>query len=136
MYMEKLFEDIKKNYRVINIVVFFLCVYIIAFFNLSDNVGKIAPTLTKCPYLALTGKLCPLCGGTRYFLNLKSALNDITYLFNFFGIVFVFFIFEIFFRAINSLKHKYSNIMIKLDIVIHIIVFILYTIYEIVFIMK
>ena len=76
--MEKLFEDIRKNYRVINIVVFFLCVYIIVFFNLSDNIGKIAPTLTKCPYFALTGKICPLCGGTRYFFNLKSALIDIT----------------------------------------------------------
>lgn len=134
--MEELFEDIKKNYKVINIVVFFLCIYIIAFLKLSDNIGKIVPNLTKCPYLALTGKLCPLCGGTRYFLNIKNALYDITYLFNFFGIVFIFFIFEIFFRAINSLKHKYSNIIIKLDIVIHIIAFILYTIYEIVFIMN
>ena len=134
--MEKLFEDIKKNYKVINIVVFFLCIYIIAFLKLSDNIGKIVPNLTKCPYLALTGKFCPLCGGTRYFLNIKNALYDITYLFNFFGIVFIFFIFEIFFRAINSLKHKYSNIIIKLDIVIHIIAFILYTIYEIVFIMN
>ena len=134
--MDRLFEDIKNNYKTINIVVFSICIYLIVFLNLSNTIGNILPSLTKCPYLVFTGKSCPLCGGTRFFLNIKNALYDITYLFNFFGIVFIFFIYEIFFRGTNLLKHKYSNKLIKLDIILHMLVFILYIIYATIFIIQ
>lgn len=126
-----MFENIKKNYRIINIVFLVLAIYIALFPFTAKVLEKISPTLTKCPYLSITGKPCPLCGGTRYFANIKNVLQNYKYLFNFFGIVVILLILEIVYRIFNLLKKEYSDMMIKIDIIIHILLFICYTIYEI-----
>ena len=62
--------------------------------------------------------------------------DDITYLFNPFGIIMIFILFEVLFRAYNliTLKKIKSNKYIIIDLVIHIIAVICFFMYEIIFI--
>ena len=95
----------------------------------------IFPQFNECTYLRITGKPCPLCGGTRYIRNLPKVFTDITYLFHPFGIIMIFIFLESIFRIYNIItrrkerKEKY----IKIDILIHLIALISFSIYEIVF---
>lgn len=131
----KILKDIKSNYKTINITILCICIFILLLPEVLSILEKISPVLTKCPYLALTGKPCPLCGGTRFIKNIKNSFNNLSYFLNFFGIIIIIIIFEILFRIINILKKEYSNKLIKIDIFFHILIFIAYTIYEIWFIL-
>lgn len=134
----KIIEKIKKNqYRYINITALFLALYTLIYPFISKIIERINPLLTKCVYLELTGKPCPLCGGTRFIRNIDQVFVDYRYIFNFFGIAFSFIIFEIIFRIVNIFKlkkNKLKNNTILFDIIIHIIAFILFILYEILFI--
>lgn len=130
----KILKDIKNNYKTINITILCVCIFMFLLPEVMNILEKISPVITKCPYLTLTGKPCPLCGGTRFIRNMKNSVNDLSYFFNFFGVIVIIVILEIIFRIINILKNEHKDIIIKIDIFVHIIIFILYTIYEIFYI--
>lgn len=132
----KFFYMIEKEYKKVNITLLGICIYFMCFPMISRIFEKISPALTRCPYLSMTGKPCPLCGGTRFLRNIGNVFNDISYVFNFFGILVLVLILEIVFRTINVFKKKYNKKMIVVDIIIHMILFALYVSYEIWFITK
>ncbi len=134
--MNKIIETIKKNYIYFNVTFLLLCVYIILFPVIEKIVKPIFPNFNECPYLKITGKPCPLCGGTRYIKGLPTVFSDITYLFHPFGIIMIIIILEIIFRIYNIVtrKKEKSKKWINLDILIHIIIANLFFIYELVFI--
>ncbi len=132
-----------KNYIYINRTALLLCIYVIFFPIISIPIKKIIPSFGNCAYLAITGKPCPLCGGTRYIQNLNQVFHNWRYLLHPFGIIVLFIFFEIIFRLIILhiyIKRKKQNCLelnkklIIIDIIIHFIVFIIFTIYEIAFI--
>lgn len=128
---------IKKNYIYINIIVLMLSIYIILFPLISKYFAPIFPNLFDCVYLKITGKPCPLCGGTRYIRNIYKATEDITYLFNPFGIIMIFIIFETVYRLYNiiTIRKEKSIKYIKVDMLISSTALICFFIYEIVFIL-
>ena len=132
----KFFNMIEKEYKKVNVTLLGICIYFLCFPMISKVLEEISPALTKCPYLSMTGKPCPLCGGTRFLKNIGNVFNDISYVFNFFGALILVLIIEIVFRTINIFKKKYNKKLIVIDIIAHIILFILYTGYEIWFITK
>lgn len=133
-FITKILKDIKNNYRTINIVILCISIFILLLPVVLSMLEKISPVLTRCPYLELTGKPCPLCGGTRFIKNIKNSFNDLSYFLNFFGIIISIVVFQIVFRTINIFKKEYSDRLIKTDIIVHILIYIAYTIYEICFI--
>lgn len=130
----KILKEIKKNYKIINIVILCICILILLLPIVLQILEQISPVFVKCPYLQLTGKPCPLCGGTRFIKNIGNAINDLSYFLNFFGIIIIIVILEIIFRTINIIKKKYKESVIKIDIILHIIIFIIYISYDIWFI--
>ena len=84
----------------------------------------------------MTGKPCPLCGGTRYIRNLPTVFKDITYLWHPFGIIMIVIFSELIFRTYNicTRKKEKSEKYIRNDIIIHIILFIIFILYEIIYI--
>lgn len=137
--MKKLLNIIEKNYICINITLLMLAIYVVLFPIISLAIEQINPNLVKCTYLTLTGKECPLCGGTRYIKNLGTIFKDITYIFNFFGAVIIAMLFNVIFRIRNIIKIKQNANMkttMKLDFIIHIVLFFMYAIYEITFVIK
>lgn len=131
-------KGIKNNYKIINIIMLLFCIYIFCFPLISKILESISPTLTLCPFLATTGKPCPLCGGTRFIAGIPNALitGKIAYILNFFGIVIIIVVLEFIFRIINLFKRNYSNIMINIDIIVHILLIIGLIIYETVYIVN
>lgn len=130
----KILKEIKKNYKIINIVILCICILILLLPIVLQILEQISPVFVKCPYLQLTGKPCPLCGGTRFIKNIGSAINNPSYFLNFFGVIIIIIIMEIIFRTINIIKKEYKESVIKIDIILHIIIFITYVSYEIWFI--
>jgi len=129
---------IKKNYINISIVFLLLAIYVILFPIISKVLVSIIPSFGVCPYLAMTGKPCPLCGGTRYIANLPNVIHNPSYLFQPFGFMIMFVIFELFFRIfciIRIKKKKSLEIIIVFDIIIHVIAVILFFFYEISFLL-
>lgn len=127
-------REVKKNYKIINITILIICIYFVFFPIIAKLLENISPTLTKCPYLIFKGKPCPLCGGTRYFRNITKVFSDINYIFNFFGIIAIVLVLEIVFRVSNICRKTYSEKLVKFDIFLHIFLFLIYTFYEIWFI--
>lgn len=125
---------IKKNYKIINITILCICIYLLCFPLISILLESVNPSLTKCAYLSLTNKPCPLCGGTRFLKNITNVFYDITYIFNFFGLLIFIVILEIIFRATNIIKNRNSIMLIRLDIILHGFILVFYFIYEILFI--
>ncbi|MCI9177681.1 MAG: DUF2752 domain-containing protein [Clostridia bacterium] len=135
--MKKIISFIKKNYIYVNITFLLLTIYIILFPMITIPIKNIFPAFGECTYLRVTGKPCPLCGGTRYIQNLPKAFTDITYLVHPFGVIMIFVLGEAIFRIYNLItknKEK-SEKYVKVDLNIHLITFTCFTIYEIVFIM-
>lgn len=131
-------KKITKHYIYINITMLFLDIYVMIYPFISKLIEKINPNLTKCVYLQLTGHPCPLCGGTRFLSNIYKVFFDYKYILNFFGIVFMFLIFDIIFRIVNMIKIKNKRVMDKtiiFDIIIHIIAYVLFITYGIIFIL-
>ena len=127
-----------KNYMYLNITMLLLSIYVIFFPIFAKLMSDISPILTTCVYKKVTGKDCPLCGGTRYIANIKQVSEDPSYILCPFGYMILFVIFEFLFRIFLIIKIKRNNIkdlkrIIIFDIVIHVIVFILFFIYEISF---
>lgn len=131
--MKKIYKIIKENYIYINITFLILAIYVIFFPIIAKQIQKIIPQFGICPYLFITGKPCPLCGGTRYIENLYKVFNDITYLLHPFGLMIIMIFMEIIFRTINIVLKKKSDKIIKFDVIIHIIEAIAFFMYEILF---
>lgn len=129
--INKLIKFIKKNYIFVNITFLLLTLYVILFPIIEIPIKEVIPTFNECPYLKITGKPCPLCGGTRYIKNLPQAFTDITYLFHPFGVMIIFIIFEAIFRIYNLItrKKEATDRKIKIDLIIHIIAFICFMSY-------
>ena len=130
--MGKMTKAIKNNYKIVNIVILSICIYLVVFMPfVSKLLEKISPTLTKCVYLQLTGKPCPLCGGTRFLQNIKNVFYDFSYVLNIFGLITLIIILEIIFRIINIKCKQDKKEIIIFDIIIHTILFIAYIVYVI-----
>lgn len=135
--MNSIVEFIKKNYKTINITILCICIYFLFIYPLISTIlEKFFPSLTKCSYLQLTGKPCPLCGGTRFLRNIKNVFYDTTYVFNFFGLIILIFIIETIFRIINIKRKENRRKVIGFDIIIHCLLFICYLIYVIYYIIN
>ena len=136
--MKKIVLFLKKNYIYVNISIFLLSIYVILFPFFAKLLEKINPLLVQCPYLRATGKPCPLCGGTRYISGLSNVLNDITYLFQPFGIMMIIIIVEFFFRLYNIITHKKekSERYVRIDFISLILITIGFLTYELVFMIK
>ena len=136
--MKRFISFIKKNYIYLNITYFGLMVYIILFPLVSKLIQKVIPTFGKCPYLAFTGKPCPLCGGTRYIEGLPNVFHDITYLFNPFGIIILVIMVQFFFRMylIITRKKERSTKWMTIDVIIQILLILLLIMYEVIFFIK
>lgn len=129
-------ENIKKHYIYLNIVALLLSIYVMFFPYISKLITSFIPQFGICPYLAITGTPCPLCGGTRYIAGIGQALKNPTYLLHPFGIIMICILLELIFRIIILIKKdklKNINRIIKYDIIIHAILFALFIGYEIMF---
>lgn len=135
--MKRISELIKKNYIYVNITLLLLCIYIIFFPVIEKIIKPIWLSFNECVYLKLTGKPCPLCGGTRYIANISKVFSDITYLFHPFGIIMIVIFSEIVFRIYNIItkKKEKSTKWIERDLGIHLLLLNMLNIYEIVFIL-
>lgn len=136
--MKKIINFVKKNYIYVNITFLILTIYIILFPIIAIPIKAIFPQFNECTYLRITGKPCPLCGGTKYIQNLPKVFTDITYLFHPFGIIMIFVFLESIFRIYNIItrKRERTEKYIKIDIVLHLIALISFSIYEIIFLIK
>lgn len=136
--MNQLIKLIKKNYIYVNITILLFIIYIILFPSISASIQKIFPPFGECTYLRVTGKPCPLCGGTRYIRNLPNVFKDITYLFHPFGVIMLFLFFEAIFRIyqIVTRKKEKNKKLLLMDINIHLIAFLCFSLYELVFILS
>lgn len=136
--MKKIIEFIKKNYIYVNITFILISIYIILFPIIQIPIKKIFPNFNECTYLRTTGKPCPLCGGTRYIQNLPKVFDDITYLFNPFGIIMICIFLEIIYRTYNLItrKKEKTETYIKVDITVHLIELTALAIYEIIFLLN
>jgi len=112
-----------------------ICIYIFCLPIISKLLEIVFPGLTYCPFLAMTGKPCPLCGGTRFIEGIPKHLNDISYFINVFGLFLIIIIGEFIYRIINVLKKEYTEKYIKKDIVIHIILISLFFLYELIYVL-
>ncbi len=133
---KKILDIMKKNYKYTNLTLIILAIYVILFPIISLCIERINPTLTQCVYLKTTGKECPLCGGTRYIKNIGDGISDPTYFLNFFGAIIFVILLNIILRFIILIyfnKIKKMDLIIKLDLNIHIILLLLYLGYEIIF---
>lgn len=133
--MNKIISIIKKNYIYVNITFFVLTIYIILFPIVAIPIKSIFPQFNECTYLKMTGKPCPLCGGTRYIQHLSKAFSDITYLFHPFGLIIVFIVGEGIFRIYNIVTRKIQRTQkqIEIDILIHLFALICLISYEMIF---
>ena len=133
--MNTLISLIKKNYIYVNITIFLLTIYVILFPIISTSIQSIFPEFNQCSYLRITGKTCPLCGGTRYIAGLTNVFHDITYLFHPFGIIMIIVFLEFLFRLYNIItwEKEKSDKFISIDLIIQIYIVILFLLYEIVF---
>lgn len=136
--MNKIINFVKKNYIYVNLTFLLLTIYIILFPIIAIPIKTIFPNFNECTYLRITGKPCPLCGGTRYIQNLPKAFTDITYLFHPFGIIILFIIGENLFRMyqIITRKKEKTKKQIEIDILIHLIILTCFSIYELIFLIK
>lgn len=136
--MNKLISIIKKNYIYVNYTFLFITIYIILFPIIAIPIKAIFPQFNECTYLRITGKPCPLCGGTRYIQNLPKVFEDITYLFHPFGIVMIFIFLESIFRIYNIITRKKERTekYVKIDILIHLMALIMFSVYEITFLIN
>lgn len=65
-----------KIYKIINITLLLICVYLIFFPLFSIFLEKFIPSLNVCVYKEVTGQNCPLYGATRFFSHiLKDGFN-------------------------------------------------------------
>ncbi len=133
--MDKIINFIKKNYIYVNITFLLLTIYIILFPIISIPIKTIFPQFNECTYLRITGKPCPLCGGTRYIQNLPKVFTDITYLYHPFGIIIIFIFVESIYRIYNILTRKKEKTeqYIEIDIFMHLLGLICLSLYEIIF---
>ena len=134
--MDRIISFIKKNYIYINVTFLMLTIYIILFPIISIPLNKMFPQFSVCPYLKITGRPCPLCGGTRYIANLPKVFTDFTYLFQPFGIMIIVLICENIFRIYNIItrKREKSTKWVERDISIHLLLLNIFNIYQIIFI--
>ena len=133
--MNKILNFIKKNYIYFNIIFLLLVIYIILFPIIEIPIKQVFPQFNECYYLKITGKPCPLCGGTRYIKNLPNLFTDITYLFHPFGVIMIIVFIEGIYRIYNIItrKKEKSTRWIKIDILIHLLLVVCFAIYEIAF---
>ena len=127
----------KRNYIYLSITMLMLSLYIVFFPFFAKILNSISPNLTKCVYRSITGKPCPLCGGTRFIAGIKENLTNISYFNSFFVYMIVFIFFEIIFRIfciIYTSISKDIKKLVVLDILIHLLCFILFITYEVLFI--
>ena len=129
---------IKKNYIYVNISLLILIIYVILFPIISIPLNTAFPQFSICPYLRITGRPCPLCGGTRYIAGLYKVFSDITYLFNPFGIMMLIIVCDGIFRIYNIVtrKKEKDTKYVDRDINIHVFLLNIFNIYEIVYIIN
>lgn len=134
------FENYIKYYLNFNYTILFLAIYICSYPIIGKIIGKLFPFFSKCIYKEITGKPCPLCGGTRYIANLKNVFNSPSLLFQPFGYIMIFVFINLVFRTwcIYYIKRNGKNIkkIMIVDFVILCIVIVLFFTYEILYVIN
>lgn len=128
----------KKNYMFLNITMFCLSLYIVLFPIFAKVLNHISPILTTCVYKNITGKLCPLCGGTRFISGIKDNIFNLSYFECPFGYMMFFIFFEIIYRLFLFIYLRTTNRIkgiVIFDIVIHSLCFLLFIVYEIIYLL-
>lgn len=135
--LDTVIKFLKKNYIYVNITFLILTIYVILFPIISNPINQIFPSLSICPYLRLTGRPCPLCGGTRYIAHFYKVFTDITYLFHPFGVMMIVIICEFFFRIYNLITRKKEKSIkwVERDLSVHLLLLNILNIYEIIYIL-
>lgn len=141
--MEKLKTNLgnyKKLYLNFNYTILFFAIYIITYPIVSKIIGIFFPFLSKCIYKEMTGKPCPLCGGTRYITNLKNVFSNPSILLQPFGFIMLFVFFSLAFRTwcILYIKKDGKNVkkIMIIDFIILLTVIILFFTYEMLFVLN
>lgn len=138
--MKKLINFSKrKNYIYLSVTMLSLSLYIVFFPIFSKLLNYILPNFSKCVYKSITKKPCPLCGGTKFIAQIKDNIFNLSYFNCFFGYVIIFVIFEIIFRIFCILyikNSKHIKALFITDVFIHVIVFVLFVLYEIIYIIN
>lgn len=129
----------KKNYIFLSVTMLCLSIYIVFFPLFARIMYRISPILTTCVYQNVTGRPCPLCGGTRFISGIKDNLFNLSYYNCPFGYMIMFVIFEIIFRNFLFIYLRTSNKIkgiVIFDVVIHSLCFLLFIAYEIIYILS
>ena len=127
---------IQKNYKTLCIVLLLLAVFVILFPLISKMIQLVIPQYGICPYLTITGKPCPLCGGTRYIANLPQAISNPSYLLHPFGAMMITILIELIYRIIALIKKWDNYYLVLTDLIIHIIITMLFYVYIITFLIN
>ena len=127
---------IQKNYKTLCVVFLLLAVFVILFPLIAKLIQLVIPQYGICPYLTITGKPCPLCGGTRYIENLPQAISNPSYLLHPFGAMMITILLELIYRIIALIKKWDNYYLVAVDFIIHIIITILFYTYIITFLIN
>ena len=127
---------IQKNYKTLNVVFLLLAVYVILFPLITKIIQLAIPQFGICPYLSMTGKPCPLCGGTRYIANLPQEISNPTYLLHPFGAMMIVIFIELIYRTIALIKKWNNYTLVKIDFIIHAIITTMFFLYMIIFLLN
>lgn len=125
-----------KTYRIINWVAFGLLLYIFMLPFLSPVMRYLFPSVWVCPYNQLVHKPCPFCGITRdfrlFFSGKDSSFNPISLKIAFFLVLN--YIARIVLLIIPNNKIVFFNLIKKIDLVLHILFFLILILWIVTFI--
>lgn len=119
-------DSMRQTYRIVNWVVLGLMLYLVSLPFSSPLFEKCFPSVWGvCVYRELTGRLCPLCGGTRAMGAVLRGDFHTAVSLNPLSIFAVFFILsEGIFRALLLYLHtaqQPSSLLVRMDILIHVL---------------
>lgn len=120
-------STIKKNYLIINIVLFLLILYGLSIPYTGPIIKKYTPVKNFCSYKSLTKKNCPFCGITTDFKQIYRSKNlSISPKNSISIIIFYVFCLEVTIRPLFIiLRKRLPHFIILLDAILHILFFIL-----------
>lgn len=131
MHFDK--KEARSVYKIVCITILLLFLYLLSLPLISPFMSRILPDIWQCAYHAGTGKPCPFCGITRDISNLLmgNTENADRNLLSIYCLFLIFF--EISFRSIILIFKKFKNVyLIYSDIVIHIIMYSVLTVYAVI----
>lgn len=128
-----------KFYRVTSIIMLGLCIYGFLLPVISPVMEKLLPGIWMCPFLRIVGQDCPFCGITRGISSIyRLQLENASFISMF---VFLLALIEAAYRTfivlfVKEIKQKSVNLLITADIVWHILMLVVLSVYVIMFLVN